>query len=89
MLKLFCVLFMMHFKCSETVNRIQKLSEFQSLFPDDYDKRTAPPQINEGKMLLLHKQKVLYLEKQKITLTVLMMNQKYFWNPDFKAMANI
>ena len=62
MLKLFCVLFIMHFKCSETVNRIQKLSEFQSLFPDDYDKRTAPPQINEGKMLLLHKQMVLYLK---------------------------
>ena len=27
----------------------QKLSKFQSLFPEDYDKRTAPPQTNEGK----------------------------------------
>jgi len=26
----------------------QKLSKFQSLFPEDYDQRTAPPQTNEG-----------------------------------------
>ena len=31
---------------------IQKLSQFQGLFPEDYDKRTAPPKINEGKIHL-------------------------------------
>ena len=50
MLKLLCLLFMLHFECSETAFVLQKLSQFQGLFPEDYDKRTAPPKINEGKI---------------------------------------
>ena len=53
MLKLLCLLFMLHFECSETtILTLQKLSQFQGLFPEDYDKRTAPPKINEGKIHL-------------------------------------
>ena len=52
MLKLLCLLFMLHFECSETTFVLQKLSQFQGLFPEDYDKRTAPPKINEGKIHL-------------------------------------
>jgi len=50
MLKLLRLLFMLHFECSETATfTLQKMSKFQGLFPEDYDKRTAPPKINEGK----------------------------------------
>ena len=53
MLKLLCLLFMLHFECSETATfPLQKMSKFQGLFPEDYDKRTAPPKINEGKIHL-------------------------------------
>ena len=44
---------MLQFECSETSTFVlQKLSQFQGLFPEDYDKRTAPPKINEGKIHL-------------------------------------
>ena len=44
---------MLHFECSETaIFPLQKMSKFQGLFPEDYDKRTAPPKINEGKIQL-------------------------------------
>ena len=36
---------------TENAETSQKLSKFQDLFPDDYDKRTAPPQTNEGKVI--------------------------------------
>ena len=50
MLKLLSIILVYYFGFTKTTfSHPKEISKFQGLFPNDYDKRTAPPQINEGK----------------------------------------